>query len=85
MTDPDTENAWLGEELWKLVEMAPGQQPEFGIVAVAYIDREGEQRFSWRVASVTEGVDVEPVVQLLTRLIESVEANIESTPLDPFE
>lgn len=73
------------DRLWDLVEIGPGQQPEFGIVAVSYIDLDGHQRFSWRIASATEGVDLEPVLELLNQLSHSVQAHTEVLPLDPFE
>ncbi len=84
MTDTDAELAAIREQFWDLVGLAPGQQAEFGIIAVTYIDHNGEQRFSWRIADETDGAEVAPVVELLHQVIHSVTENAEPVPFDPL-
>ena len=82
--DDDAELAEIRQQVWDLVGLSPGQQPEFGIVVVTYIDHDGVQRFSWRIADETDGAEVEPVVELLHQVIHSIAENAESVPFDPL-
>lgn len=82
MTNTDAELAEIRKQVWDMVGLSPGQQPEFGIVAVTYIDRDGVQRFSWRITDETNGAEVEPVVELLFQVIHSVAESAESVPFD---
>ena len=85
MTENDTELAEVRQQIWDLVGLSPGQHPEFGIVVVTYIDHDGVQRFSWRIADETNGAEVEPVVELLHQVIHAVTEHAEILPFDPFE
>ncbi len=75
----------FAQRIWEIVEIGEGQMPEFGIVAVSYIDRDAQQRFSWRIASTTDGVDLAPVLERLNQLSHAIESRTETLPIDPFE
>ena len=76
----------VGEQLfWRLAGIGPGQQPEFGIVAATYIDRDGERRINWHIITVTDGVELDPVLELLAQVARSVQIATEVAPFDPLD
>ena len=77
----------VGEHLfWTIAGISPGQTPEFGVVAATYIDRDGERRINWHIITATDGVELEPVLELLAQVARSVQMTTTGeVPFDPFE
>ena len=73
------------EQMYELAGLKPGQTPEFAIVAATYIDLDGKQRFSWRIADELGGAEVESVIDLLNQVAYSISEHSTAVPLDPFE
>jgi hypothetical protein len=63
-----------GEQFWELAGLTDRQIPEFGILAVSYIDVDGVRRFNWRVADALDGIEVEAMIDVLQNLARSIVA-----------
>jgi hypothetical protein len=82
VTEPDEIDEQFREQFWELAGLTDRQIPEFGILAVTYIDVDGERRFNWRVADAMAGIEVEAMIDVLRNLAESVAAHGQEVEFD---
>ena len=71
-----------GEQFWELAGLTDRQIPEFGILAVTYIDVDGMRRFNWRVADALDGIEVEAMIDMLQNLARSIMAHGQEIEFD---
>ena len=82
MTEFDETDEQKREQFWELAGLTDRQIPEFGILAVTYIDVDGVRRFNWRVADALAGIEVEAMIDTLQNLARSIMAASQEIEFD---
>ena len=72
MTEQDETDEQKRKQFWELADLTERQIPEFGILAVAFVDVDGVRRFNWRVADALDGIEVETMIETLRNLAASI-------------
>ncbi len=72
MNENDAPDEQTREQFWELGGLADGQTADYAVLLLAYIDRDGEQRFNWRIVTGSGPVEGDAVIELLGDLVTSI-------------